>query len=130
MIYIKNHTKKKSGFTLIELMVSISIIVLLSAVGMVSFRNATRSARNGRREADMEMVRSALVLYRTDNSQYPVGTDFDAMITDVSDYLSADTVSDPKDDATYFYSYSSDGATFTLGWSEEPDAVARSLANP
>ncbi|MCL4208570.1 hypothetical protein KJZ63_02975, partial [Patescibacteria group bacterium] len=54
------------GFTMIELLVVTTIIIILTSIGLVSYTSANRSARNGKRKADMEMVRQALVLYRTD----------------------------------------------------------------
>ena len=63
--------KKNLGFTLIELLVSISIIAVLSAIGVVSYTNANREARNNRRRADLEQVRSALEIFRADEGDYP-----------------------------------------------------------
>jgi prepilin-type N-terminal cleavage/methylation domain-containing protein len=124
------------GFTMIELLVVTTIIILLTTVGLVSYRTAGVNARNGKRKADMETVRQALVLYRTDNLLYPtgvLGSDFDVMVGTVSDYLSSVTVTDPKGagHATYFYEYSSAaGRDFTLTAYLEPDADPFTLANP
>ena len=64
--------KRKNGFTLIELLVVATIIVVLSAIGLVSFTNAGKSARNSKRKSDLETVRQALVLYKSDTGAYPV----------------------------------------------------------
>lgn len=66
--------KHKSGFTMIELLVVATIIIVLSAVGLVSYRKAGESSRNAKRKADLEIVRQALVLYKADNGYYPVAS--------------------------------------------------------
>lgn len=65
---IKQQTR---GFTIIELLVVATIIAVLVAIGSVSFANAGKSARNSKRKADLETVRQALVLYKSDNAIYP-----------------------------------------------------------
>lgn len=115
---------------MIELLVVTTIIIILTSIGLVSYTAANRSARNGKRKADIEMVRQALVLYRTDNSTYPATNTFANMLTTIADYTSSTTVTDPKNDAIYYYSYSSDGATFTLAARLEPDAILYQVANP
>ncbi|NCS87105.1 MAG: prepilin-type N-terminal cleavage/methylation domain-containing protein, partial [Candidatus Pacebacteria bacterium] len=64
---------KKKGFTLIELLVVATIITILSAIGLVSFVNAGKGARDAKRKADLETVRQALVLRRSDLGNYPSG---------------------------------------------------------
>lgn len=123
-------TKTLFGFTMIELLVVTTIIIILTSIGLVSYTSANRSARNGKRKADIEMVRQALVLYRTDNSTYPATSNFTNMLTTIADYTSSTTVTDPKNDVTYFYSYSSNGSTFTLSARLEPDATLYQVSNP
>jgi hypothetical protein len=75
-------------------------------------------------------VRQALVLYRTDNGSYPDTNNFADMLSTVSDYTSANSVTDPKNEGSYVYSYTSDGITFTLTANLEPDATPYSVDNP
>ncbi len=110
-----SRTKKtSSGFTLIELLVVTTIIILLSAIGLVSFQNAGQNARNGKRKADIETYRQALVLFRSDVGSYPEGT-----ITAVADelvqnsYISAPAPTETKS-GRRSYSYSSDGNDFCI----------------
>ncbi len=65
----------KKGFTLIELLVVITIILVMSGIGVVSYTGAQRNARNSKRKADLEQLRSALEMYRDDNDVYPPDLD-------------------------------------------------------
>lgn len=66
----KNNTK--GGFTLIELMVVISIISLLSSIIFSSINTARMNARDAKRISDVRQIRIALELYRNQNGTYPV----------------------------------------------------------
>ena len=66
----KNITKI-SGFTLVELMVVISIISVLVSVILVSLNGVRANARDAKRFSDLRQVEVALELYKQDNNQYP-----------------------------------------------------------
>jgi prepilin-type N-terminal cleavage/methylation domain-containing protein len=66
---MKNLTKK--GFTLVELLVVISIIGLLSTIAIVSLGSARAKSRDTKRVADMKQMFTALEQYYTDYSGYP-----------------------------------------------------------
>lgn len=61
----------KKAFTLIEILISITIIVVLTAIGIVSYVSINRNARDAKRRGDIEQIRSALELYRSDKGLYP-----------------------------------------------------------
>ena len=70
-------TKKQfRGFTLIELLVVISIIGILIALSGFGLQGARKSARDARRKADLEQMRSALELYKSDCGDYPANASF------------------------------------------------------
>lgn len=112
--------KKQLGFSLIELLVVATIIIVLMTIGIVSYRQSSRNARNAKRQSDLESVRQALVLYRNDEGTYPDpggnGTNaaFEAMLITIVDYISFSSLTDPRS-PDYYYTYSSDGIDFTLG---------------
>jgi prepilin-type N-terminal cleavage/methylation domain-containing protein len=61
----------RRAFTLVELLVVISIIGLMSAIAVVSMGSAKVNARNTRRKADLVQISKALELFYTDNGAYP-----------------------------------------------------------
>lgn len=61
---------KRKGFTLIELLVVITIIAILSAIGLSSFTNTQRRARDSRRRGDMKQIQNAMEQYYILNNQY------------------------------------------------------------
>lgn len=58
--------KKDQGFTLIELLVSMTIFAILIGLAMTSYQSVRRSARDGRRKADLEQIRNALEMCYAD----------------------------------------------------------------
>ncbi len=55
---IKNN--KQKGFTLVELMVAISIVAVLVTIGFSLFQTTQATARDAKRRADMDAVSSSL----------------------------------------------------------------------
>ncbi len=104
-----NHMKSSKAFTLIELLVVTTIIIILSAIGLATYRRASRNARNGRRKADLETVRQALMLYKSENGCFPNDSSFTDMMSTISDYISESGLVDPKNSSPYTYSYSHTG---------------------
>jgi len=86
----------KRGFTFIELLVSITIILVLTSIGIVSYQSANKGARDNKRKAVLQQIRAALEMYRTDNDVYPV-----ALSGLTTDYLS-EIPTDPKSYSYYY----------------------------
>ncbi len=104
----------KKGFTLIELLVSITIILILTSFGVVYYTGAQKKARDSKRQADLEQLRSALEMYRNDEDVYPTASGSVASTLgtlETLEYIN-ELPTDPKDYA-YYYS-SSDGYTYYL----------------
>ena len=103
----------KKGFTLIEILVTISIIGLLTMIGMTNFRVANQKARDGRRQGDLEQIKAALELYRTDEAAYPGSITAGNPIQSATGTIYMNEVpTDPL--STQDYYYSSNGDTYTL----------------
>ncbi len=112
----------KKGFTLIELLVVISIIGILLALSIFGLMGARESARDSKRKADLELVRSGIEIYKADCNGYPSGSSLPSPLngaqTSGSACLTTQTYiaeipTDPLD-PTRRYLYSSDGITYEL----------------
>lgn len=69
-------TKKKLsnafGFTLIELLVVVTIIAILSIIGIAIFTDVQKSARDARRKVDIDAIAGVLeAAYNSANNIYP-----------------------------------------------------------
>jgi prepilin-type N-terminal cleavage/methylation domain-containing protein len=60
-----------AGFTLLELLVVVAIIGLISSIAFVSMQHARAEARDVKRLADVDAIRTALELYYDDYGIYP-----------------------------------------------------------
>lgn len=76
-----NHRHK--GFTIIELLVVISIIGLLSSIATFALGNARKQARDNRRIQDLKQIQTALELYYKDNQKYPRPNSLDGYTTNI-----------------------------------------------
>lgn len=83
----------RNGFTLIELMVVITVIAILSTLALFGIAKAQASARDTSRQQIMNGVRTALERYYADNQAYPATT-WNAAITSLVNgaYLTADPI--------------------------------------
>jgi len=65
----KFHNNK--GFTLVELLVVISIVGVLSSIVLISITETRKKANDAKRMHDMEQIQKALSIYYNDNGRYP-----------------------------------------------------------
>lgn len=104
--FFKKTPRSQQGFTMIELLVVATIIVVLTTIGLVSYTQALQNGRNAKRKTDLEVLRQALVLYKADNGYYP-NTDTAGLQTTLgTTYVSSFPV-DPKatQSPTFTYTY-------------------------
>jgi prepilin-type N-terminal cleavage/methylation domain-containing protein len=71
------NTKKlnNSGFTLTELLISVTIIALVSSATVLLYTDTVKRARDARRLSDMADIQVALESYRADHGVYPGRTE-------------------------------------------------------
>jgi general secretion pathway protein G len=63
------------GFTLVELLVVISILVILASMGLVQYRNSVLRAREATLKEDLFRMRDAIDQYYADKNKYPSSLD-------------------------------------------------------
>lgn len=73
----KTSKQNKKGFTLVELIVVISIIGILAGIAIPRFMEATKSARGAKIIADMRTIESATNVYYAKYGKYPASQSTD-----------------------------------------------------
>jgi general secretion pathway protein G len=68
------------GFTIIELLVVVSLIVILSTMGMTQYRSSVVHAREATLKEDLFRMRDAIDQYYADKGQYP--STLDSLVSD------------------------------------------------
>jgi general secretion pathway protein G len=70
-----NHLILSRGFTIIELLVVVSMIVILATMGMTQYRSSLIHAREATLKEDLFRLRDAIDQYYADKGQYPATLD-------------------------------------------------------
>lgn len=109
---VRGNDIRERGFTLVELLISITIIAILSALGLVGYSLVLKSARDSRRQADIKTIQSALEQFHADQKSYPAAITFGSSMTSPDGKKTYLTVipNDPQKDIKN-YGYTSTGGT-------------------
>ncbi|MFZ2026449.1 MAG: prepilin-type N-terminal cleavage/methylation domain-containing protein [Microgenomates group bacterium] len=100
----------KKAFTLVEILVVVTIISLLASVAAVSYSQFVKQSRDTKRRTDIEQIRAAVELYRNfdANGEYPASVTFGTgEIKDASATYLSTVPNDPLSSQTYTYYYGS-----------------------
>ena len=131
---IKNNNH---GFSMIEILVVSTIMIILTTIALVSYRQATQSSRNAKRKSDILSVQQQLVLYRSDNGCYPADVTYLAVLTTIDGYTNEIPFDPLGSEANPLYTYvpsgtcnTTEASGFTLEAALEPDDTAYSVQNP
>ncbi len=115
-----NNAAARRGFTLIELMVSVSIMILLTGIIITNLNSARAKARDAQRISDLAQIQLALTMYNDRCGQFPStlalaantgcpsGVTFGSFIAAIPVPPSG-TGSNPWDTAYYYTRYVSGG---------------------
>jgi general secretion pathway protein G len=68
-------SRAEGGWTLIELMVVISLIMILSSIALASYRNSITHAKEAALRSDLMLMRDAIDQYYADKGKYPESLD-------------------------------------------------------
>ena len=77
VVCMKPSARKKSAFTLVEIMVVVAIIAILVGMVLGTAGYATRKSDHSKAVADMEKIKNGLEEYRLQYGRYPDNTDLD-----------------------------------------------------
>jgi len=103
---------KRKAFTLLELLVVIAMIGILISLGVASFSNAQRKARDSRRREDLKSLQNGLEQYYADHDgSYPAGTDIATVVNTANaggGYFPVGVPEDPKVGLVYTINSSGD----------------------
>jgi type II secretory pathway pseudopilin PulG len=66
---------KQQGFSLLELLIVVGIIIVLATVSIVALNGQRANARDAKRISDIRQIRTALELYSSDEGAYPIVPD-------------------------------------------------------
>ena len=82
---MKKSKKKNKGFSLIELLIVVAIILIIAAIAIPNLLRARRSANEGSATASMRTVGSGELLYRSTNGNFTTltGLNADSIIDNV-----------------------------------------------
>lgn len=72
IISVNKTPNSQKGFTLIELMIAVSIIAILVTIAMITYQGINKKARDGKRQADLKIIQGALQHYYADNNNFPL----------------------------------------------------------
>ena len=67
--------RRDGGFTLVELLIVISLISILAAMSVVQYRNSVQNTREAVLHTDLFRMRDAIDQYYADKGKYPSGLD-------------------------------------------------------
>ncbi len=93
-----HYTSRKHGFTLIEILVSLSIIALLSSVILSAVNSARKNARDSKRIASIRELQTGLELYFATAQIYPDSDNDSSFTVGEGDGFSASFWDTPEDD--------------------------------
>lgn len=122
----KGVNMKKRGFTLVELMIVITVIAILTTIAVVSFTRVQKQSRDTKRKGDERSLATALQAYFTEFNSYPATL---ASLTPT--YIPMVPAAPNGDLLVGSYSYSQSGSTnmFSLCVGQEAIAGANSYWN-
>ena len=104
---MKINTSRKSGFTLVEIMIVVAIIGLLAAIAIPNFVRARTQSQKNACINNLRQIDGAVQQWALENKAAPTAT---PGFTDISSYLKNSVVC-PEGGTTFANSYTINGVT-------------------
>ncbi len=106
---VKKKNKMKKGFTLVEIMIIISVVLILTALAIPNILRSQITARESMALTNVKRISESCQVYNTREEVYPAAlTDLSG---DVPPYLSTTLTSGTKDGYNFVYTQTADGFT-------------------
>ena len=117
----KRLNRKDKGFTLVELLVVITIIAILSVTAFMTLGGETVKARDSKRKQDLSLIQNALEIYFINETGYPSDP---LTIGDGAGLIDKKYLSEiPTDPRGMTYKYAKSGSTYLIVATLEDDGV-------
>ena len=111
--------KDQKGFTLLELLVVISIIGILAALLLANLNSVRERARDATRQSDIKQYQTALGEYASENTGIYVVANPAVDICDITGSLTLTTcIDDPQPSAQHYRYVSNAGGTEYAIWAQ------------
>ena len=118
--------KNVKGFTLVELIIVISVIAILIGIALPRMRGMIDEGNTTRAAAELRTLQAAVESYYVHNSKVypPTGSTWETLLTTVKPTLIGSVLTDPfGTGAQYQYGKDSNGKYYII-WSVGPDGTA------
>lgn len=131
LVFTYTKRMKNKGFTVLELLVSVAIIAMLSAITMAFISAAREKSRDAKRMSALHQLQNALNIYVTQVGRFPIalgatalsGTDAVSETLVNQDAMKAASVDPLYPQYVYVYQSNSDGTVFTISFCLETDTI-------
>lgn len=111
---------QKNAFTLVELLITISIIAILWTIAFLAFSDYPIDARDSWRKADIKSLETLVVAYKAKHGKVPepdikdgIGYFWTGVTQQISNDI-GDVPTDPTTNNFYYYAISADKKNFSL----------------
>lgn len=100
---ILRRSSSARGLSLIEVLIVVAILSILVLAGMRNVVPQLSKARDGRRKADLDVIKVAMEEYFNDNGCYPPACALSSCQEELEPYLKRGVPKDPSGDRPYAY---------------------------
>ncbi len=114
---MKIQSSSKAGFTLIEMLVTITIIVILAGLSLGGFKYVTTKQANAQAAIQIKLLENAIEEYKLDHGEYPKAATGTTDINILYQKLYKDGVDNPNENKIYLADL--DPKNNKQGWNTE-----------